>query len=207
MTSPLIRSEPIAGFWRGFIPNREGPFPAVMLLHGSGGSQSGSYLLQAMFLAAHGYLAVPFGYSKETTIWDAGNIRNVEILNTVGSLRALRKNALCNNNVCLFGSSRGAEHVLLLASLMAKENMEDQPDCVIAHAPANVVIAAFDSRCMRPQNDSSRREWDINDPAWLWRGSTDLVKPGTEIQIEHYERPIMITHGTSDEVWTYKMTE
>ncbi|MEM7215497.1 MAG: acyl-CoA thioester hydrolase/BAAT C-terminal domain-containing protein [Pseudomonadota bacterium] len=207
MADPLIRSEPVAGFWRGFMPNHEGPFPAVMLFHGSGGAQSGGYLLQAMFLAAHGYLAVPYGYSKDTTIWDAGCIRNIELLDTVGSLRALRKNPLCNNRVCLFGSSRGAEHVLLLASLMAKENIADQADCIVAHAPADVVFPAFDSRCVRPRSDPGHREWDAADPAWLWRGTSDPIKPGSAIEVEHCKMPLMITHGTNDQVWSYEMTK
>ena len=43
-------------------PPGEGPFPAVLLLHGSEGPWSGWSHRNAVILAAHGFLAFPFGY-------------------------------------------------------------------------------------------------------------------------------------------------
>jgi len=203
----LIINEPLEGFWRGFRLRREGSFPAVLLLHGSGGYNSPDYLMTAMFLAMHGYLAVPFGYSNGTTPWDAGVIWNVELENTANAIYALKENPLCTGKVGLIGSSRGAEHATLLSSLMAKEGMDHMPDCLIAHANANIIFPAFDSRCARPKSDPSYQNWDWEKDAWIWHGSADTIKPGNPIELEHYPNPILLAHGTADNVWHSGMTE
>lgn len=48
-----------------------------MVLHGSEGAWSGYSFLTAAILAAHGYLAVPFGYSVGGNLWNAGDILDV----------------------------------------------------------------------------------------------------------------------------------
>jgi len=95
MTNPTIKCENIHEFWRGFRPSEGSSFPTVILLHGSEGSMSGWIYKQAMFLAAHGYLAIPFGYSKDSTFWDAGSIREVELSETSNALSAIRKHPFC----------------------------------------------------------------------------------------------------------------
>jgi hypothetical protein len=71
----VSRSLPNAG--RGYSPAGEGPFPAVLLLHGS-----------AAILAAHGFLAIPFGYSNGGNHWNAGDIINVPLNRTAEALAA-----------------------------------------------------------------------------------------------------------------------
>ncbi len=64
-----IISRPIPGWGMTYGPPGEGPFPGVMVLHGSEGAWSGYSYLNAAILAAHGFLAFPFGYSIGGNLW------------------------------------------------------------------------------------------------------------------------------------------
>ena len=92
-------------------PPGEGPFPAIMILHGSEGAWSGWSHRTAVILAAHGFLAFPFGYSKGGNWWNAGNIIDVPLDRTVEALAALRDfpesrhlRRLPRRGACLTGS-------------------------------------------------------------------------------------------------------
>jgi hypothetical protein len=63
MSLKIIRRSLLDWGW-GYSPPGDGPFPAILLLHGSDGSWSGWNYRTAAILAAHGFLAIPFGYSK-----------------------------------------------------------------------------------------------------------------------------------------------
>jgi hypothetical protein len=82
----VSRSLPNAG--RGYSPAGEGPFPAVLLLHGSAGKWSGWTHKEAAILAAHGFLTIPFGYSNGGNHWNAGDIINVPLNRTAEALAA-----------------------------------------------------------------------------------------------------------------------
>ena len=49
----------------------------------------------------------------------------------------------------VYGVSRGGEHALLLASLLASENTTDQPDALAAHSAPDVICGAFNGRTWR----------------------------------------------------------
>jgi hypothetical protein len=72
-------------------PPGDGPFPAIMILHGSEGALSGWSHRNAVFLAAPGFLAFPFGYSNGGNAWNAGDIVDVSIDRTVEAMTALRR--------------------------------------------------------------------------------------------------------------------
>ena len=111
-----------------YRPPGEGPFPAIMVLHGSEGACSGWSHRNAAILAAHGFLAFPFGYSEGGNAWNAGNITDVSLDRTVEALDALRDFSFTGSRLGMYGVSRGAEHMLLLASLMARDGMTGLPD-------------------------------------------------------------------------------
>ena len=48
--------------------------------------------------------------------------------------------------------------------------------------------------------------WDPADRAWTWQGSSEDLKPTTPIEIERYDGPLFISHGTEDKVWDVAMT-
>ena len=187
-------------------PAGEGPFPAVMILHGSEGAWSGWSHRNAAILAAQGFLAFPFGYSKGGNAWNAGNIIDIPLDRTVDALKALGDFPFAGSKLGLYGVSRGAEHALVLASLMAREGMEGLPDALAAHSPPDVVCGAFNAAAWRDPGDPGWQPWDPGKRAWTWRGSSEGFLPTTPIEIERFEGPLFLSHGTADRVWSVEMT-
>jgi hypothetical protein len=70
MTLKIVRRE-IPQWGTTYGPGGDGPFPAIMVLHGSDGAWSGWSHRHAVILAAHGFLVFPFGYSKGGNYWNA----------------------------------------------------------------------------------------------------------------------------------------
>jgi len=199
----ISRSLPKIG--RGYGPPGEGPFPTILLLHGSEGKWSGWTHSQAAILAAHGFLAIPFGYSNGGNYWNAGDIINVSLDRTADALAALRAHEL-SGKIGLYGVSRGGEHALLLASLMARDGVAGLPDAIAVHAPADVICGAFTAKAFRDSGDPGWQPWDPANRAWTWRGSSGELLPTTPIEIERFVGPLFISHGTQDKVWSAEMT-
>ena len=88
-------------------PPGKGPFPAVMIFHGSEGAWSGWSHRNAVLLAAHGFLAFPFGYSNGGNAWNAGSIEEVPLDRSRDALAALRAFAFAGEKLALYGVSRG----------------------------------------------------------------------------------------------------
>jgi dipeptidyl aminopeptidase/acylaminoacyl peptidase len=196
----------IPGWGTTYGPAGDGPFPAVMVLHGSEGAWSGWSHRIAVILAAHGFLAFPFGYSRGGNAWNAGNIVDVPLDRSAEALAALRGFAFSGPKIGLFGISRGGEHALLLASLMARDGVAGLPDAIAVHAPADVVCGAFNARYWRDAGDPGWQSWDPSNRAWTWRGSSEGLLPTTPIEIERFAGPLFISHGTEDRVWSVDMT-
>lgn len=193
-------------FGTTYGPAGNGPYPGILILHGSEGAYSGWSHRLAVLLAAHGFLAYPHPYSRGGNAWNAGAIENVPLDRTVDALRALRDFRYCSGKVGMYGVSRGGEHALLLASLMAKDNLDGQPDALGAHSPADVICGAFDARSYRDAGDPGWQSWDPAKRAWLWYGESENLKPTTPIEIERYKGPMFLSHGLMDEVWSVDMT-
>ncbi len=187
-------------------PAGEGPFPSVMLLHGSEGGMSGWTHRTAAILAANGFLCYPHNYPKGGNAWNAGHIEDVEISRTAEALDALRSFATGNGKVAVYGVSRGAEHALLLSSLMAQHSMDGLPDAVACLAAPDVVCGAFDSRSYRDSGDPGWQAWDPSRRAWTWNGSSDALLPTTPIEIEQYPGPLFLSVGLEDRTWSPDMT-
>lgn len=205
MTLKIIRRL-IPDWGTTYGPPGDGPFPAIMILHGSEGAWSGWSHRNAVILAAHGFLAFPFGYSNGGNAWNAGEIINVSLDRTVDALAALRAFHCVGAKVGIYGVSRGAEHALLLASLMARDSVNGPPDAVAAHSPPDVICGAFNARSWRDAGDPGWQAWDPGNRAWSWRGSSDGLLPTTPIEIERFEAPLFLSHGTADKVWSADMT-
>ena len=205
MPLKILRRE-IPQWGTTYGPAGDGPFPAILVLHGSEGASAGWSHRNAAILAAHGFLAFPFGYSKGGNGWNAGNIIDVPLDRTVEALAALRAFPFAGPKVGLYGVSRGGEHALLLASLMARDAVNGLPDAIAVHTPADVICGAFDAREMRDAGDPGWQPWDPGKRAWTWRGSSDDLLPTTPIEIERYDGPLFISHGTNDRMWSVDMS-
>ncbi|WP_119166924.1 alpha/beta hydrolase family protein [Algihabitans albus] len=196
----------LPGWGATYGPPGDGPFPAVLVLHGSEGAGAGWSHRNAVLLAAHGFLAFPFGYSKGGNAWNAGSILDVPLDRTVEALAALKSFTLAGAGLGLYGVSRGAEHALLVTSLMARDDLEGRPDAVAVHAPADVVCGAFRAATWRDRGDPGWQVWDPADIAWTWRGSSEALRPTTPIEIERYTGPVFLSHGSADKMWSCEMT-
>lgn len=205
MTLSIIRSF-IPGWGTIYSPPGTGPFPAIMILHGSEGAWSGWSHRDAVIFAAHGFVSFPFGYSNDGNVWNAGNIIDVPLDQTVEALEALRNCSFVTPNICIYGVSRGAEHALLLASLMARDNVRNIPQAIAVHSPPDVICGAFDGKSFRDAGDPGWLPWDPSQRAWSWRGSSENLLPTQPIEIERFEGPLFLSHGTADQVWSVEMT-
>lgn len=138
---------------------------------------------QCVLLAAHGFLAFPFGYSQGGNVWNAGSIHEVSLDRSAAALEALRGFDVSSGRVGLYGVSRGAEHALLLTSLMARDGVPGIADAVAAHSPPDCICGAFDGRIFRDVGDPGWQAWDGTQRAWNWRGSSEALLPTQPIEI------------------------
>ena len=157
----------------------------------------------AMFLAAQGFVAAPFPYSKGGSLWHAGDILDVELDETVEALALMRGHETVSGPMGIWGLSRGAEHALLLASLMAREGRSDMPQAVAVLAASDVIWPAFldvyEARTHPAPLDWSKR-------AWRWHGSSEGLAPRAPIEVERYPGPLSLSHGEADRVWPAEQT-
>ena len=188
-------------------PPGEGPYPSVVLLHGSEGSMSGWSHRTAAILAASGFLCYPHSYSKNGNAWNAGHIEGVDVAQTVDALKAFRSFAPGNGKVAVYGVSRGAEHALLLASLMAQHGLEGLPDAIACLAAPDVICGAFDARSFRDSGDPGWQAWDPAQRAWTWHGESDMLLPTKPIEVERYLGPLFLSVGLEDRTWSPNMTK
>lgn len=187
-----------------YVPEKPEPSPAILLLHGSEGRWSGWVNNQAMVFAMRGFVALSFPYGTGGNPWHASDILNVDLEKTAEALAALRNDPhVAGRRIGLYGSSRGAEHALLLTSLMARDKVEGLPDAVAVHSPSDTIVGAFIGASWKPKD---REVWDPSKRAWRWRGSSDGLTPTTPIEIERYSGPLFISHGEADDVWTVECT-
>jgi len=133
----------------------------------------------------------------------AGDIHDVDLDLTAEALRWRREHPTVSGKVGLYGASRGAEHAILLASLMARDGITDLPDAVAAHSPSDTIVGAFIAGVWHPKEGET---WDPSKRAWRWRGSSEELTPTTSIELERYAGPVFLSHGEQDQVWTVECT-
>jgi dienelactone hydrolase len=204
----------VEGLGHLYAPAGEGPWPAILLLHGSEGALGWLCHREAALFAAHGYLALPFGYSAADTFWSGGDVWEAELDQTEAALAALRDHRLCNGKVGVYGWSRGGEHALLIAALTAEAKSQDPPDAVAAHAPPDRVEGAWRNLFYRHRETADPPRpppiWGFDEErfapglaAWRWRGAPIL--PGAAIAIEAFDGPVFLSVGDADELWPADM--
>jgi dipeptidyl aminopeptidase/acylaminoacyl peptidase len=185
------------------VPKGREQSPGLLLLHGSEGGFAGWTARDALALAMNGFVTFSYSYSKGGNHWHAGDIHDVDLDQTVDALRWLREHPTVSGKVGLYGQSRGAEHAILLASLMARDGLADPPDAVAAHAASDTIVGAFIAGAAHPKE---KEAWDPSKRAWRWRGSSEGLTPTTLIELERYSGPVFLSHGEEDQVWTVECT-
>ena len=178
--------------------------PGIVVLHGSEGGWAGWSDWQALLMAGNGFCTIAPGYGRGGNAWHAGDIRDVDLDATEALLIWMRESGSTTGKVGLFGTSRGAEHALLVTSLMAREDSVGLPDAVAVHAPSDAIVGSFISEDYMPGSASPPLS---TEPAWRWRGASDTLRPHSPIEIEGYDGPLFISHGADDPVWTVDRTQ
>jgi dipeptidyl aminopeptidase/acylaminoacyl peptidase len=185
------------------VPKGPERSPAILLLHGSEGGFGRLTASLALALAMKGFVTFAYPYSKGGNFWHAGDIHDVDLDETVDALRWLREHPAVSGKVGLYGHSRGAEHAILLTSLMARDGSVPLPDAVAAHSPSDTIAGAFIAGNWYPKEQET---WDPSKRAWRWRGNSEGLTPTTPIELERYSGPVLLSHGEDDRVWSVACT-
>src|SRR4051812_7662702 len=106
------------------------------------------------------------GFSNGGNSWNAGNIIDVPLDRTAEALGALRASSFSGDKIGLYGVSRGAEHALLLASLMVRDGVAGVPDAIAVHSAPDVVCGAFDAKMWRGSGEPGWRPQEPGEGAW-----------------------------------------
>jgi fermentation-respiration switch protein FrsA (DUF1100 family) len=202
MTATIRKSRSAIGsiiYW----PSEGTPRGGIVSLHGSEGGSAGWNDVNCAIFAAAGFAAMAHSYTEGPLISGSPDIDDVPLDGTETALGCLRYElAGLGCGIGLFGVSRGAEHALLVAQLMAEDGSAALPDAVAVHSPPDTIWPAFiaaDFRTGQPwAGDRSRS-------AWSWRGSHERTHPGLLLHTERFPNPVFITEGTDDRVWSSTM--
>ena len=151
----------------------------IVCLHGSEGGSTGWNHLTCALLAANGFVAMAHSYAANRPFFTFSDIDDIALEGTEAALVEMRAEmADHGSGVGLYGLSRGAEQVLLLAQLMAEDGCPGLPDAVAVHSPPDAAWPAFivaDFQTGRPWAGAPNR------PAWSWRGAHERPRPGTAL--------------------------
>ena len=159
-----------------YVPEGEGPFPAVIVLHGSGGTVNGTDGV-AQRLARGGLVAFAFCYfgCLETPL----TLENIEISTVSEAIAYLRDRPdTAGEKVGIVGFSRGAELALIIGVL---------------DESAGPVVSIMTSPWVYGSPDSAGTA-----PAWVYQGKP---LPFVAIPVEEIEGPVLLLHGQEDHLW------
>jgi pimeloyl-ACP methyl ester carboxylesterase len=198
MTAAIRKSRSAIGsiiYW----PGENTPCGGIVCLHGSEGGSAGWNDVNCATFAAAGFAAMAHRYNEGLAFSGPPDIDDVPLDGTETALTCLRYElAGIGCGIGLFGVSRGAEHALLVAQLMAEDGSAALPDALAVHSPPDATWPAFiaaDFRTGQPWAGDRQR------PAWSWRGNHERTRPGLPLYTERFPGPVFIAQGTDDQVW------
>ena len=201
-----------------FRPKKKGIYPGIIFVHGSGGGSANFinapfaplrptgrealFAKQAFAYAQKGYVALALSYfdfptSKPLSITPPTELVAVDIKVTENALSWLRNfDFVDENRVGICGNSRGAEHVLLLASLAHSES-PGAPNYVVSISPTAYIWGGISKECAEKYKRNEDFEWPLL-PAWRYE---DRVLIPDRIAFEKITVPFFISTFTKDTVW------
>ncbi|MEO7455540.1 MAG: acyl-CoA thioesterase/bile acid-CoA:amino acid N-acyltransferase family protein [Gemmatimonadaceae bacterium] len=131
-----------------YLPARRDARPALIVLGGSEGGVGGRDV--AALLASHGYVALALGYFGAPGL--PAELESIPLDHFASAIELLaRQRGVDARRVGVFGTSKGAEAALLLASL------DSRVRAVVAYAPSAVSWS-----CICAKGDA---------PSWTWGGA------------------------------------
>ena len=163
-----------------FYPKNVKSAPAIIVIPGSSG---GIPERKSQVLASHGYTVLALGYFGLEGL--PKNLDNIPLEYFQNAMQWLKKQPEANENqLALFGSSRGGELVLLLASTFPKE-----VNTVIACVPSNIVYSGFPK---------------ATEPAWTYKNSPVPFIPSPsleDIDSAVKKGKVAFHKGTFEDAW------
>lgn len=221
MKTNAIKREnpPYPGFL--YVPDAPGPHPGILLLHGSEGGHGDYWNFpgEASFptgessfcakLARHfsslGFVAFAYSYFHSDGIKGFSNyppkeLAHIEIQNTARAFAWLKNSShIQGGAVGLWGGSRGAEHALLLGSVISQLKSDNiQIDVIVAEAPCDLIYPGFSLEAAKAL--STGAEFPENPPP-AWKLNDQPLQMYVPIEIEKIKAPILITYGAEDPIW------
>jgi len=207
-------------------PDDDAPHPGIIFLHGSEGGngdywyypgkppvsvgKNAGFPILARYYASLGYVtyAVCYfdckhheGYDK----YPPDELKNIDLLKiTHAAFLWLKKSEYVQNKkVAIWGNSRGAEQILLLASLIGKYQNSVEglilPDAILAISPPDYVAGAFTEEQAKAMIKGENLPGRYNDPAWIF--ADNEIKMFTLIDIQYYKDPVLVTYFSQDTIW------
>ena len=167
------------------IPKNNGKkFPALIILHGSGGYNKNGYSEYAAALAYHGYASVLLGYFGVGPL--PKELKDIPLEYFERCIEYLEKcEYIDKNRIGVIGFSRGGELALLFASKFP------QIKIAISYAGSGQAMPdswTYKGQIIRYSSQSIIQVEKINGPVLLIDGQDDQVWPSSELQSIAYER-------------------
>jgi dienelactone hydrolase len=201
-----------------YVPATPGPHPGILLLHGSEGGngdfwtmpgepppptgEQGYVAKMARHFASLGFATYAYSYFHAEVTGGYQHsapkeLANVDLNETARALAWFKRSPHVQGlSVGLWGGSRGAEHALILASLLSVSDV--LPDAIIADAPSDFVYPGFSLEAA--QAISSGGPFPETFPA-AWRIGDKPIEMYSAIEIEKIQAPMLIIYGAEDPVW------
>lgn len=191
-------------------PAGEGPHPAVLALHGSGGRP---LVTRARLLASHGYATLALQYFRGDGL--PYQLSEVPLSYFETAVEWLRARSDTGDDVALYGRSKGAELALLLAPRL------DAVRSVVATAPGAYVMFsltgddtsswAVDGEPVPfldpPDDDSLTTVGEHGGVAYrdYYAAAIDRAseaeREAARLPVEEFDGPVLLVSGEDDQVW------
>ena len=159
-----------------YVPEGEGPYPAVIVLHGSEGGVGGVDGV-AQRLARNGFIAFAFCYFR--CLETPRTLENIEISGVSEAIAYLRERPdTAGEKVGVVGFSRGADLALIMGVL---------------DETVGPVVSIMTSPWVYGSPNSDARA-----AAWVYQGEP---LPFVAIPVEQIDGPVLLLHGQNDHLW------
>ncbi|SMN02323.1 putative thioesterase [uncultured Candidatus Thioglobus sp.] len=217
-------------------PNDDKSYPGVMLLHGSEGGSIPYTRTIAQALANEGFSVLSFCWfdcANNIFLNPIAPLIDVPLEKSFKAFNWLKSSKFVDGKKSgIYGFSRGAEQALILASLSELE--KTNISAIAVHAPSDTIVggfswAWFDKRCWVCKQEDDKAcadrektelfKWNTacgtNQPpdesgyksVKAWTYGKKALNIGDMINIESYQKPLYISHGSKDHLWSFERSK
>lgn len=225
VTRQEVREDGLVGVL--FRPAGDGPFPAVVVLSGSGGGLNEP---QAGLLAGHGLATLALAYFNAETLPDELREIPLEYFQTAFAWLRRQPGLVPTGRVGIVGTSRGGELVLLLGA-----TFPDEVGAIVSYVPSHVVHGAVLRDALATASGEVPAAWTHRGrplpsmqagvkqppdqalfvprplpltPIFLHNLAHSTTLAEATIPVEQIDCPVLLVSGEADAMWpSYQMAE